>query len=151
MAEPSLNDLDNLNSEMNFISNKVLLWSLSVPADASTSPAIVDTFGAQLKKFARVGISRSELIESKLYLLGFLPVKYMRNSDAAAKTILDGIAYFNDPDCLTPVIISLRAATVEGTNNFIRQSFRPDQASLVVLGDGNSIRAVRNRLVNTAR
>ena len=78
--------------------------------------------------------------ETLLYL------RHLSTLSLAAGTILESALQTADPDGLTPVLNNIRSATGESVNRFIRNSFKPDQSSLVVAGDTVAIKAVRKAI-----
>jgi len=134
-----------LESDVESISNAVQ-WSISLSPEPNAVPYVVRTMQNELRSFTKNGVNQQEVTEAKRYLAGAIPVRSMSTIGSVSKNILDSVLQGGDPDYLARVMAGIKTATTESVNKLIRNTFKPDQASLVVAGSGQAITAVRNQV-----
>ncbi|HEY9716954.1 MAG TPA: insulinase family protein [Trichormus sp.] len=117
-------------------------WAISMPIEPSAVLRATTLVQNELKQFSKVGITSNELSESKRYLTNALPVRQASNTEQAATTCLNAELAGAKPDSLTNEIEDIRNASLDSVNHFVRNDFRPEQATLVVAGTRESIRNV---------
>jgi predicted Zn-dependent peptidase len=92
-----------------------------------------------LKKFGRTGLTAEEYSEVRLYLTGALPVRWMANSQLAAHSILDSVVLMELAIRCLYVQQGIRSSTLDSLNRFVRTTFKPDRATLVIAGTKQAI------------
>jgi predicted Zn-dependent peptidase len=115
------------------------VWSLDIPVVSNLMPAAVRTIQAELKKFGKSGMTNEEYAEVRLYLLNALPVRWMSNSLLAGHSVLESLVLDGQCDPLPPLIQGIKDSSPDSVNRFIRGTFRPDRASLVIAGTRQAI------------
>lgn len=115
------------------------VWSLDIPVVSNLMPAVVRTIQAELKKFGKSGMTNEEYAEVRLYLLNALPVRWMSNSLLAGHSVLESLVLDGQCDPLPPLIQGIKGSSPDSVNRFIRSTFRPDRASLVIAGTRQAI------------
>ena len=86
------------------------------------------------------------------YLLGSIPVRKFATLSSVARTALNSSLHEDDPNGYLSAMDSVRSANAESVNKIIRGSFKPDQCTLVVAGNAQTIRAARSQAqTNTSR
>ncbi len=118
-------------------------WSLIVPTEPEGVGREVNTINTELKAFVQKGMTPIEIQEVKRYLAGVICVRYMPNLSAAAKSVLDAALERAEGDFVGELLLKIANADSESINRFIRNVFRPDQATLVVAGDKQAIKQVQ--------
>lgn len=118
-------------------------WSLIVPTEPESVAREVNTINTELKAFVQKGMTPAEIQEVKRYLSGVICVRYMPNLTAAAKSVLDAALERAEGDFVGELLLNIVNADPESINRFIRNVFRPDQATLVVAGDKQAIKQVQ--------
>ncbi len=121
-------------------------WSLIVPTEPEAVAREVNTINTELKAFVQKGMTPNEIQEVKRYLAGVICVRYMPNLSAAAKSVLDAALERAEGDFVGELLLKIANADNESINRFIRNVFRPDQATLVVAGDKQAIKQVQPKV-----
>ncbi|MBX9940061.1 MAG: insulinase family protein [Candidatus Obscuribacterales bacterium] len=130
--------LEDLSSDVESLPGTTL-WTIELPVVANNLPAVFRNIEGELKRFSRQGVSESELAETKLFMYGGLPVRWMSNSHLAARTILETLVLSNQPNPLPELTAGIKAVSLDGLNKFIKEKFKPERASLVVAGTKQTI------------
>jgi len=115
------------------------LWSIDIPVVTNAMPQVVQSIQNELRKFSRQGLTPSEYSEMRLYMNGALPVRWMSNSQLAARSILESLVLEGRDDPLPGLYAGIKSSTLESLNKFVRETFKPDRASLVIAGTKQSI------------
>ena len=118
-------------------------WSLIVPTEPDAIAKEVNSINTELKAFVQKGMTPIEIQEVKRYLAGVICVRYMPNLSVAAKSVLDAALERAEGDFVGELLLKITNADSESINRFIRNVFRPDQATLVVAGDKQAIKQVQ--------
>jgi zinc protease len=121
-------------------------WSLIVPTEPEAVAKEVNTINTELKAFVQKGMTPNEIQEVKRYLSGVICVRYMPNLSAAAKSVLDAALERAEGDFVGELLMKIANADSDSVNRFIRNVFRPDQATLVVAGDKQAIKQVQPKV-----
>jgi zinc protease len=121
-------------------------WSLIVPTAPEAVAKEVNTINTELKAFVQKGMTPNEIQEVKRYLSGVICVRYMPNLSAAAKSVLDAALERAEGDFVGELLMKIANADSDSVNRFIRNVFRPDQATLVVAGDKQAIKQVQPKV-----
>lgn len=119
-------------------------WSLSLAVEPAAVPVAVKTIKNELKLITRNGVSAEEFTEAKRYLLGVLPVKTQATLGAISNNLLDSAEHTNIVNGYTAAIASVKSASLDSVNKVIRGAFKPDQATVVIAGGAQSIKAARS-------
>jgi zinc protease len=130
--------LEDLASDVESLPGTTV-WSIDMPLVSNLMPVAVRSIQAELKKFGRTGLSAEEYAEVRLYLSGALPVRWMANSQLAAHSILDSVVLDGACDPLPLVQQGIRSSSLDSLNRFVRTTFKPDRATLVVAGTKQAI------------
>lgn len=130
--------LEDLASDVESLPGTTV-WSIDMPLVSNLMPVAVRSIQAELKKFGRTGLSAEEYSEVRLYLNGALPVRWMANSQLAAHSILDSVVLDGACDPLPLVQQGIRSSTLDSLNRFVRTTFKPDRATLVIAGTKQAI------------
>lgn len=130
--------LEDLASDVESLPGTTV-WSIDMPLVSNLMPVAVRSIQAELKKFGRTGLSAEEYSEVRLYLNGALPVRWMANSQLAAHSILDSLVLDGACDPLPLVQQGIRSSTLDSLNRFVRTTFKPDRATLVIAGTKQAI------------
>jgi len=133
---------EDINSRFQSIGG-LTSWSLIVPTEPEAVAREVNTINTELKAFVAKGMTPNEIQEVKRYLSGVICVRYMPNLSAAAKSVLDAALERAEGDFVGELLLKIANADGESINRFIRNVFRPDQATLVVAGDKQAIKQVQ--------
>jgi len=144
-AEPTLASavsVEDTESKLEPLAN-AMTWSLTLNLEPDTISRVSQALQSEVKKFAKAGLTSEELAESKRYLLGAIPVRTQSNLSLAAQDNLEAALLGGEPPYLSRVLSNVRGASLESVNKLIRTTFKPDQATLVVAGTGQSLKAVR--------
>lgn len=115
------------------------LWSIDIPVVTNAMPQVVQSIQNELRKFSRQGLTPSEYSEMRLYMNGALPVRWMSNSQLAARSILESLVLEGRDDPLPGLYAGIKSSTLESLNKFVRETFKPDRASLVIAGTKQAI------------
>jgi predicted Zn-dependent peptidase len=118
-------------------------WCLNVDVEPNTVPLTVKALQSELERFGKEGITQTEFVEARRYLLGSIPVRSLGTLSATARTLLDGALRSEGEDPEATLLASVRNSTLDGVNRAIKHSLRPDGATLVVVGSAQSLRATR--------
>ncbi len=133
--------LEDLASDVESLPG-MTVWSLDIPLVSNTMPVAVKFIQTELKKFGRTGLTAEEFAEVKLYLHGALPVKWMSNSQLAARAALESIMLNGACDPLPSIHQGIREATMDKVNQFVRTTFKPDRATVVIAGTKQAIQQI---------
>jgi zinc protease len=141
-AEPALSSAfssDFLTSHIETLPD-ASIWTLFLPMDNASASQAVQAIQNELNRFAKSGLTQEELIESKRYLLGHIPVAGMSDLDSLCHTTLDSFEKRDELSPLAKTAGEIRSATLEAVNRFVENNFKPDQAALIVAGNKQIIR-----------
>jgi zinc protease len=130
--------LEDLASDVESLPGTTV-WSIDMPLVSNLMPVAVRSIQQELKKFGRAGLTAEEYSEVRLYLNGALPVRWMANSQLAAHSILDSVVLDGACDPLPLVQQGIRSSTLDSLNRFVRTTFKPDRATLVIAGTKQAI------------
>jgi zinc protease len=138
-TDPALDSnlaFEDMESRYVPLSNMVT-WSLTVPVDPRLVQKTSTAIQAELKRFAKSGITTEELAEVKRYLAAAIPVRMMPSCGETAKHVLT--EYLQDSESNIPwqLISRIRSTDLTTINNFIKNEFKPDQSVLIVAGAGS--------------
>lgn len=84
-------------------------------------------------------MTADEYAEVRLYLLNALPVRWMSNSQLAGRSVLESMVLDGQCDPLPSLLQGIKTSSPDSVNRFIRNTFRPDRASLVIAGTRQAI------------
>jgi predicted Zn-dependent peptidase len=115
------------------------VWFLDMPLVSNLMPVAVRTVQSELKKFGKTGLTPEEFAEVRLYLNGALPVRWMANSQLAAHSVLESVVLDGACDPLPAIQKGLRASSLDLVNRFVRTTFKPDRATVVIAGTKEAI------------
>jgi zinc protease len=115
------------------------IWSVDIPLIPNAMPQAVKAIQSELKRFGKQGITPSEFSEVRLYLSGALPVRFMANAELASRFVLESLLLGGKVNVLPELQEAVRHASTDSVNQFIKTSFRPDRASVVMAGTAQSI------------
>ncbi len=133
--------LEDLASDVESLPG-MTVWSLDIPLVSNAMPQAVKFIQNELKKFGRTGLNAEEFAEVKLYLQGALPVRWMSNSQLAARAALESVMLDGSCDPLPSIHQGIRAATLDKVNQFVRTTFKPDRATVVIAGTKQAIQQI---------
>ncbi len=133
--------LEDLTSDVESLPG-MTVWSLDIPLVSNAMPQAVKFIQTELKKFGRTGLTAEEFAEVKLYLHGALPVRWMSNSQLAARATLESVMLDGSCDPLPSIHQGIRAATLDKANQFVRTTFKPDRATVVIAGTKQAIQQI---------
>lgn len=122
-------------------------WSLNIEVEPNTVPMTVNSIQAELQRFGKEGLTQTEFIEARRYLLGSIPVRQLGTIGSTARTLLDGAMRAAGEDPEATLLASVRNSNLETVNRAIKHSLRPEVATMVVVGTSQSMRATRNQAV----
>jgi predicted Zn-dependent peptidase len=149
-SDPHLSEnfsADQIESKFTPIGDSVV-WSINLPVPPNVVSAAANMVQAEMRKFARTGVTNEEFSEVKRYLLCSLPLKQLSNDTDAAKSILDGSLHGNGKLFYSELAGKLRSSTLDNLNKFIHSDFKPDQATLVVAGTKETMRSIHGTKSN---
>jgi len=130
--------LEDLASDVESLPGTTV-WSIDMPLVSNLMPVAVRTIQTELKKFGKAGLTAEEYSEVRLYLSGALPVRWMANSQLAAHSILESVVLDGACDPLPLLQQGIRSSTLDSLNRFVRTTFKPDRATVVVAGTKQAI------------
>ncbi len=130
--------LEDLASDVESLPGTTV-WSIDMPLVSNLMPVAVRSIQTELKKFGRTGLTAEEYSEVRLYLTGALPVRWMANSHLAAHSILESVVLDGACDPLPLIQQGIRSSSLESLNRFVRTTFKPDRATVVIAGTKQSI------------
>ncbi len=130
--------LEDLASDVESLPGTTV-WSIDIPLVSNLMPVAVRSIQAELKKFGKTGLTAEEYSEVRLYLSGALPVRWMASSQLAAHSILESVVLDGACDPLPLLQQGIRASTLDSLNRFVRTTFKPDRATLVIAGTKEAI------------
>jgi predicted Zn-dependent peptidase len=125
------------------------VWTLLLRLEGNGSPNLVQTIQSELANFVKAGLTQEELIESKRYLLGYIPVSQMANLDSLSRTSLESLKNFGDPNPLDKAANQIRSVTLDSVNKFIAQTFKPDQAAIVIVANKQVIHSLQPQRIGS--
>jgi predicted Zn-dependent peptidase len=126
--------------------SNALAWSFIISVEPNAVPVAVKAITQELKELADSGITAQELTEVKRYLLGALPVRSMSTVGDVASTLLETCIHSGEGEGMFAELNTVRSANVDSVNKTIRNALKPDQATMVIVGSPQSIRAVRRQV-----
>lgn len=115
------------------------VWSMNIPVANNTLPVVVRSIQTELRKFSKQGLTPDEYSEVRLYMNGALPVRWMGSGALAAHSILDGQVLSDKCDPLPDLLSGIKSSSLDSVNKFIRNTFKPDRASLVIAATKQAI------------
>lgn len=124
------------------------IWSVIASVEPNAVPTAVRALQEELRTIAKTGITPDECAEVKRYLLGSIPVRKFATLASVARTALNSNLHEDDPNGYLSAMDSVRAASADSVNKIIRGPFKPDQCTLVVAGNAQTIRAARSQAQN---
>jgi zinc protease len=124
-------------------------WSVIASVEPNAVPTAVRALQEELHAIAKTGITHDECQEVKRYLLGSIPVRKFATLTSVARMALNSCLHDDDPNGYLSAMDSVRSANSDTVNKIIRSSFKPDQCTLVIAGNAQTIRAVRSQAPNT--
>lgn len=130
-----------LESKLDPLSNATT-WSLSVSVPAQAAAQLVTTVRSEIDSFSKGTLGQMELSECKRYLLGSIPVRSMSSMSTMASTICESLIQDCEPSFASQLLATIRSSNVETLGKFIRNNFKPNQATLIMTGNAESIKAV---------
>ncbi len=130
--------LEDLASDVESLPGTTV-WSIDMPLVSNLMPVAVRSIQAELKKFGRTGLTAEEYSEVRLYLTGALPVRWMANSQLAAHSILESVVLDGACDPLPLLQQGIRSSSLDSLNRFVRTTFKPDRATVVIAGTKQAI------------
>jgi zinc protease len=144
-SEPALSHAvsdNDIESRLRPLANSTA-WSLSVNVEPNAVPITVQSLQDEFKKLVKAGVTNEEFAEAKRYLTGAIPVKQLGTHAAVARQILEAATQGCESDLMEGSLNAVRSASMDSVNKVIKNNLRPDQATLVIAGSGQSIKAVR--------
>lgn len=138
-----------LETRLRPLSN-ALAWSLMFSVDPNSVPLAVQSLQNEFAQLAHNGVTAEELAAVKRYLLGSIPVQNMSTLASMAGSLIEREIHSEPGEDVWTEMTSVKAATLDGVNRLIKNELRPDQATLVLVGSGQSIKSVRNQVVSQA-
>lgn len=117
-------------------------WSLSVSVPAQAAAQLVTTVRSEIDTFSKGPLGPMELSECKRYLLGSIPVRSMSSMSTMASTICESLIQDCEPNYVSQLLATIRSANVETVGKFIHNNFKPNQATLIMTGNSDAIKAV---------
>lgn len=130
-----------LESKLDPLSNATA-WSLSVSVPSQAAAQLVSTVKTEIDAFSKGPLGVLELSECKRYLLGSIPVRSMSSMSTMASTICESLIQDCEPNFVSLLLATIRSANVETVGKFIHNNFKPNQATLIMTGTSESIKAV---------
>ncbi len=130
--------LEDLASDVESLPGTTV-WSIDMPLVSNLMPVAVRSIQTELKKFGRTGLTAEEYSEVRLYLTGALPVRWMANSQLAAHSILESVVLDGACDPLPLLQQGIRSSSLDSLNRFVRTTFKPDRATVVIAGTKQAI------------
>lgn len=124
-------------------------WSVIASVEPNAVPTAVRALQEELRNIAKSGISHEECQEVKRYLLGSIPVRKFATLASVSRMALNSCLHDDDPNGYLFAMDSVRSANPDTVNKIIRSSFKPDQCTLVIAGNAQTIRAARSQAPNT--
>lgn len=124
-------------------------WSLTISVEPNAVPVSVQTIKRELRQLSKTGVTPEEFAEVRRYLIGSIGVRDESTLYRVARNELDLAQHGGTVDGYAAVVASLKSATADSVNRVIRTSFKPEQATLVIAGSAQSIRAVRTKTGET--
>lgn len=144
-SEPALSHAvsdHDIESRLRPLANSTA-WSLSVNVEPNAVPVTVQGLQNEFKKIVKTGVTAEEFAEAKRYLLGAIPVRQLATHAAVARHILESAMHGSENDLMEGSVNAVRSTSFDSVNRVIKNNLRPDQATLVIAGSGQSIKAVR--------
>lgn len=120
----------------------MVAWALNIPVEPNIVPTVATLVQAELRKFARTGVTPEEFAEVKRFLVNAVPVRQFSTATDAAKTILECYVQSGGHDGFNEEISNMRAAKLDTLNKFVRTDLKPDQSSLVIAGTTSTMKRV---------
>ncbi|MBX9720103.1 MAG: insulinase family protein, partial [Candidatus Obscuribacterales bacterium] len=133
------------------LSNKYTAWFILTEVSPKLVAAALGSLQTEVKQLSKGGISNPELSETKQFLLGNIPVKNMSSLSSLSKTLLEAEKQDADPNYTPQLLNSIKSASLESVNKFIKSSMRPDQAVLIIAGPDEALRAARRQFTTNDR
>ena len=149
-ADPALADNltpDAIDSRYVPLGNMVA-WAINIPVEPNIVPTMAAMVQAELKKFARTGVTPEEFAEVKRFLVNAIPVRQFSSTTDAAKTIMECFVQSSGRNSFNEEVANMRAAKLENLNKFVRNDLKPDQSSLVIAGTTSTMKRVHGGKAN---
>lgn len=147
-ASPALVDMQT-NTQA--LSGKYTAWSILTEVSPKLVASALGNLQTEVRQLSKGGISNPELAETKQFLSGNLPVKNMSSLASLSKTFLEAEKQGADANYIPKLLDSVKSASLESVNKFIKGSMRPDQAVLIIAGPDDALRAARRQLTANDR
>jgi zinc protease len=122
---------DNLTSQLEPLSYESI-WSALLPTEPELMVRAQDALTSELKSFSQLGMTQEELAEAKRYLIGHLELSSMSTLSKASRAILTQVEQGNDGGYLARLLNEINGENLENVNRFIRTTFKPEQATVVL-------------------
>lgn len=140
---------DSIDTDLKPVADSVA-WSFAIDVEPNAVPLTVAGLQKELKQFGKQGVTQEEFVEARRYLLGALPVRSMSTVGSAARSLLNSSIRSEEADSQSALLANLRSTNIDAVNRLIRHTLKPESATMVVVGNSQSIRSTRNQVASQA-